>query len=91
MTSSLTSKVFSGSKPSTFLVAAISAAPSAEPCALAVFWASGAGQAMIVRMAMKDGREVSALAAASAVASAATSMSPSVFGLTRWTCQPYAS
>ncbi|MDH6113334.1 hypothetical protein P3T34_005549 [Kitasatospora sp. MAP12-44] len=90
-TVSVTSKVFSGSKPSTFLVAAISASPSAEPCALPVFCASGAGQAMIVRIAMMDGREVSALAAVSASAMACTSTSPLLLGATRWTCQPYAS
>ena len=37
----------SGSKPSTVLVAATSASPSAEPWALPVFCASGAGQAMM--------------------------------------------
>ena len=48
-TSSGTSKVRAGSKPSTSLVAATSSSPSAEPCAASVFWALGAGQAMIVR------------------------------------------
>ena len=57
-----TSKVWSGSKPSTFLVAATSSAPSAEPCALPVFCRFGAGQAMIVRSTMKLGRSVTASA-----------------------------
>ena len=48
-TSSGTSKVCSGSKPRIFLVAATSSSPSAEPWALPVFCAFGAGQAMIVR------------------------------------------
>jgi hypothetical protein len=47
----------------TRLVAATSSSPSAEPCAASVFWACGAGQAMIERAAMKDGRSVSACAA----------------------------
>ena len=55
-----TSKVFDGSKPSSFLVAATSSSPRALPCALPVFCAFGAGQAMTVRSAMKDGRSVSA-------------------------------
>lgn len=67
MTSSETSKVFSGSKPRTFLVAATSSSPSAEPCEASVFWACGAYQAMIERAAMNDGRSVSALAACSAL------------------------
>ena len=58
ITSSATSKVCSGSKPRIFLVAATSSSPSAEPCALPVFCAFGAGQAMIVRSAMKLGRSV---------------------------------
>jgi hypothetical protein len=63
MTSSATSKDLSGSKPSTFLVAATSSAPSAEPCAFPVPCADGAGQAMIVRRLMKLGRSVTARAA----------------------------
>ena len=62
-TSSATSKVCSGSKPRTRLVAAISSSPRAEPWEASVFCAVGAGQAMIVRMAMMEGRPVSALAA----------------------------
>ncbi len=58
MTSSETSKVFSGSKPMTRLVAATSSSPSAEPWAASVFCAFGAGQAMIERIAMKEGRSV---------------------------------
>jgi hypothetical protein len=56
-----------------------------------VFWAFGAGQAMIVRIAMMEGRSVSALAAVRASYSACTSMSPPSAGSIRWTCQPYAS
>ncbi len=55
MTSSETSKVCSGSKPRTRLVAATSSSPSAEPCAASVFCAFGAGQAMIERAAMNEG------------------------------------
>lgn len=91
MTSSETSKVFSGSKPSTRFVAATSSSPSAEPCEASVFWACGAGQAMIERAAMNDGRSVSALAAWSAANRPAGSRSPLGSCSTRWTCQPYAS
>lgn len=91
MTSSATSKVFSGSKPRTRLVAATSSSPSAEPCEASVFWACGAGQAMIERAAMNDGRPVSALAASSALYRPAGSRSPLGSWSTRWTCQPYAS
>jgi hypothetical protein len=66
MTSSDTSKDCSGSKPRTRFVAATSSGPSAEPCAASVFCACGAGQAMIERAAMNDGRPVSAWAALSA-------------------------
>src|SRR5437764_451682 len=62
-TSSATAKDFSGSKPSSFLVVATSSAPSAEPCALPVFCLLGAGQPMMVRRLMNDGRPVSAFAA----------------------------
>ena len=44
-TSSSTSKVFSGSKPSTCLMAATSSAPSAEPCDAVGVLLVGAGQA----------------------------------------------
>ena len=43
MTSSRTSNFLSGSKPSTFLVAATSSAPSADPCTPPVFIFVGAG------------------------------------------------
>ncbi len=69
-------------------MAATSSAPSAEPCAASVFRALGAGQAMIVRIAMIDGRSVSACAARSAAYRAWTSMSPSSPGSIRCTCQP---
>lgn len=88
MTSSATWKDFSGSKPRTFLVAATSSAPRAEPCAAPVFWAFGAGQAMIERAAMNDGRVVSAFAAWSASYRPAGSRSPLGSCATRWTCQP---
>ncbi len=68
-----TSKVWSGSKPSTFLVAATSSAPRAEPWALPVFWASGAGHAMIVWSTMKLGLSVTACALRIASYSAGTS------------------
>ena len=42
-------------------MAATSSSPSAEPCAASVFCAFGAGQAMIERIAMKDGRSVTGL------------------------------
>src|SRR6266487_5528824 len=45
----------SGSNPRLRLVAATSSAPRAEPCASPVFCLVGAGQAMIVRRAMRDG------------------------------------
>ena len=91
-TSSATSKVFSGSKPRTRLVAATSSSPSAEPCAASVFCAFGAGQAMIERIAMNEGRSVSALRGLRAPRTApAGSRSPLGSGSTRWTCQPYAS
>ena len=63
----------SGSKPRISLVAATSSAPSAEPWILPVFCLFGAGQPMMVRSAMNDGRSVSALAASSAAYSASTS------------------
>ncbi len=87
-TSSATSKDFSGSKPRTRLVAATSSSPRAEPWDASVFRAFGAGQAMMVRMAMMDGRPVSAFAAVSAAYSACTSTSPSSAGSMRCTCQP---
>ncbi len=63
MTSSATSKVCSGSKPRIFLVAATSSSPSAEPWASPVFWALGAGHAMIVRRTMMLGWSVTRSAA----------------------------
>ena len=56
-------------------MAATSSAPSAEPWALPVFWALGAGQAMIVRSTMKLGRSVTASASRIAAYSAGTSSS----------------
>ena len=69
-------------------MAAISSAPSAEPWEASVFCAFGAGQAMIVRIAMMEGRPVSACAACSAAYRAGTSVSPPSEGSTRCTCQP---
>jgi len=54
-------------------VAATSSTPSAEPCALPVFCSFGAGQPMIVRSRMIEGRSVSASAASTARCSASTS------------------
>jgi len=59
-----------------------------------VFCAFGAGQAMIVRSLMNDGRPVSALAASSARSNAATSSRydpSSRRKSTVWVCQPYAA
>ena len=91
-TSSATSKVCSGSKPRTRLVAATSSSPSAEPCAASVFCAFGAGQAMIVRIAMNDGLSVSALRRLERrrTGRAGRGRRPAS-GSTRCTCQPYAS
>ena len=74
-------------------MAATSSAPSAEPWALPVFCLVGAGQPMIVRSRMNDGRSVSSVAASSAAYSASTSswyLLPAVKS-TVCTCQPYAS
>ena len=54
-------------------MASTSSAPSAEPWTLPVFCLFGAGQPMMVRSAMNDGRSVSAFAACSAAYSASTS------------------
>ena len=91
MTSSATSKFLFGSNPSTFLVAATSSSPSAEPCALPVFCASGAGQAMIVLSTMKLGLSVTWCALRIAAYSAGRSSSyfvPPLVQSTVWTCQP---
>ncbi len=72
-------------------MAATSSAPSAEPWALPVFWASGAGQAMIVWSTMKLGLSVTACALRIAAYSAGTSslyVVPSLVQSTCWTCQP---
>ena len=58
-----TSKVLSGSKPSTFLVAATSVGAERRAVRLAGALRFGAGQAMMVRSWMKLGRSVTALAA----------------------------
>ena len=87
----------SGSKPRISLVAATSSAPSAEPWILPVFCLFGAGQPMMVRSAMNDGRPVSALAASDrrvqrldVLVVVALSASP-LRQSTVCTCQPYAS
>ena len=85
------SKVWAGSNPSSSLVLATSSSPSADPCAFPVFWASGAGQAMIVRSTMKLGRSVTASAFLIASCSAGTSSAYVVSSWvqsTVWTCQP---
>ena len=90
-TSSETSNVWSGSKPRTFLVAATSSSPRAEPCASPVFWALGAGQAMIVRSTIRLGLSVTLSAFSSAFQTASTSSAyswPSWVQSTVWTCQP---
>ena len=72
-------------------MAATSSSPSAEPWALPVFWAFGAGQAMIVRRLMKLGRSVTAFAAWIASQSAADVLVvpwPPLVQSTSWTCQP---
>ena len=84
MTSSLTSKVWSGSNPSTFFVAATSSSPSAEPCTPPVFILLGAGYPMIVRSAMNDGLSVTFLASAIACSMATTFSPPSI----SCTCHP---
>ena len=91
MTSSGTSKVWSGSQPRTFLVAATSSSPSALPCAFSVPCALGAGHAMIVSSTMSDGLSVTAPAAVIASYSAGTSSTyslPPLVQSTTWTCQP---
>ena len=75
----------------TFLVAATSSAPRAEPCALPVFWAFGAGHAMIVCRLMKLGLSVVCRALRIAFQRASTSSAYSVppwVQSTSWTCQP---
>ena len=83
-TSASTAKCTSGSKPRIFLVLRISSSPRADPCAAPVFCFVGAGQPMIVRTAMIDGRSVTRCAFLIA-ASRATTSSPES---TRWVCQP---
>ena len=83
-TSSATWKVASGSMPMIFFVAATSSAPSAEPWASPVSWASGAGYAMIVRTATMLGASRWSRAVSSAVCSASASLMSS----TRWVCHP---
>ena len=65
-TSSGTAKWASGSKPSTFLVAATSSSPRAEPCDFPVPWALGAGHAMTVCSTIRLGRSVASAAARTA-------------------------
>ena len=89
--SSSTWKVTSGSKPRIFLVAATSSAPSAEPCASPVFCLFGAGQPMIVRSAMNDGRSVSSRAAMQRLVQRLDVLAgsrPRAASSTRCTCQP---
>ncbi len=91
ITSGATSKVCSGSNPSTFLVAATSSSPRAEPWASPVFWADGAGQAMIVRRTMRLGWSVTDSALRRASCSAGTSSRywpPPWVQSTTCTCQP---
>ena len=62
ITSGATSKVFSGSKPSTVFKPASSSAPSAEPWILPEFCFLGDGQPMMVRKVIRDGLSVTDLA-----------------------------
>ena len=90
MTSSATTNVSAASKPRTFVVAASSSAPSAEPWILPEFCLPGDGQPMIVLRMMSEGLEVSPFAASMAAFSSATSStySPVFFQSTVCTCQP---
>ena len=78
-------------------MAATSSAPSAEPWILPVFCLFGAGQPMMVRSAMKEGRSVSAFAATSAcvqrldVLVVVALVGVAARQSTVCTCQPYAS
>ena len=90
-TSSEMSKVRSGSKPSTFLVAATSSSPRALPWAAPVPWAFGAGQAMTVSSTIRLGLSVTALPFSIAACSAWTSSTyflPPLVQSTVCTCQP---
>ena len=93
MMSSATTKVSAGSKPSTFLTAASSSAPSADPWILPVFCLVGDGQPMIVFRMISDGLSVTPCAASMAAYSSCLSStySPVFFQSTVCTCQPYAS
>ncbi|CAB4674773.1 unannotated protein [freshwater metagenome] len=83
-------KFSSGLSPSIFLVSAISASPSAEPCDFAVPCALGAGHAITECILINDGAEVCAFAALMALSSAGRSTFPSACAATSITCQPYA-
>ncbi len=83
-------KCWSGSRPSTSLVARTSGSPSALPCALPVFCRFGDGQPMMLRTWMKVGRSFSASAASMAACTPATSIDPSPFMATLWVAHPYA-
>ena len=65
-------------------MAAISSSPSALPCASPVFCFVGAGQPMMVRIEMIDGRSVTFCASRIAFSRPATSSPDS----TDWVCQP---
>ncbi len=72
-------------------MAATSSSPRADPCALPVFWAFGAGQAMIVRSTIMLGLSVTLSAFSSAFQTASTSSTyswPSLVQSTVCTCQP---
>ena len=90
ITSSSTTKDFSGSNPRTFFVAASSSAPKAEPWIFPLFCLPGEGHPMIVFRMISDGLSVSPLAASIAAYSSATSStySPVFFQSTVWTCHP---
>ncbi len=72
-------------------MAATSSSPRAEPCALPVFCALGAGQAMIVRSTIRLGWSVTFSAFSSAFQTASTSSTyslPSLVQSTVCTCHP---
>ena len=71
-------------------MAAISSAPSAEPCDSAVFFAFGAGQAITDFMRISVGFAFSAFAATIATSNLIKSTFPSLAAGTSITFHPYA-
>ena len=83
-TPSGTTNVLSGSQPRISLVARTSSSPSGEPCAFDVPCLCGAGQPMMLRTLMSDGRSSSSMAAWIARESSSRSLTSSTFSV----CQP---